>query len=793
MRRHTIKLLQYKDVCNIIKGYCILEEGGAFCESILPTKDIKEIIRRKKYGLDALNLLEKSLLPSLRVLPPIKPFIAKLDSGDVLEIEGIYAIFLLVSLVQDLHKWQKKTKNIEKNENVIFNIVDAMPGLEDLYRSLSSFIDESGKIKEVPTLKAISKKIMDKEARIKKSISHYFSDESIAFMLQSKLPQNKNDHHLLALKANFKGRIKGIIHEYSQSEKTLYIEPEDVVLQNNELQILKEEWQKEYIRILRCLTNDIFEQKLELEESLSILIEMDYIFAIAKWAKVHNAKFLMEEGKGIDIKNARHPLMKNFVPLSINMQGDKKILVITGANAGGKSVALKTLAILSLMNQAGMPLLLDEKSSLPYFDFIACDIGDEQSIESDVSTFSASIKNIASILDEATKNSLLLFDEMGGGTDVEEGSALSMAILDELIARGSYALITTHHSMLKKYAFSHKECINAAVEFSAESNKPTYRLVLGIQGESHALDVASNYGLSQNIIKRAKEYMSSSSNTISNIINDLMQKQKELLDLEDALKKDRKEILESKRKYDLSLLALKQKEMEIKKGSLKNATKLFDEKKKEIENLVRRLIEGHLPEKEDRKHLKTWIAQVDAMLQEEKNIIELDEKNIAELSSSDDVNNNIDNKTQSFKVGDVVYSKNYKQECVILRLEKKGFALVSFGSIKTNVSIKDLSFYNNPPPSSILPPLYEISKDDRLPYELKILGLRAEEAKKALDEHFDKVLFYNLKEFSIVHGKGEGILQKIVHESLSASSVVKEFYFARPEFGGAGKTIVKLK
>ncbi len=501
-------------------------------------------------------------------------------------------------------------------------------------------------------------------------------------------------------------------------------------------------------------------------------------------ANKNKADFLMEEGNTIELKNARHPLIKNCVPLNFGLEGEKRVLIITGANAGGKTVALKTIALLSVMNQCGMPLPLEKSSRLPYFNFIGADIGDEQSIENAASTFSASISNVASIMESANEKSLVIFDELCSGTDVEEGGAIAMAILDEMIEKKVYTIVSTHHGILKNYGFSNTACLNASVSFDLNSLKPLYKIVVGVPGESHALDVAKENGLNIKVVEKAHSYMAEHSSNISEIIHNLIDMQQELQKKEERIIETEKELLEARRVLDLKMLSLRQKELEVKQGSLKTAVKLFDEKKKGIENLVRQVMEGRV-EKEDRKELKEWMCEVGSALQVEKENIKKEEEALNAFSE-------VDSCEMSFKSGDVVYSKNYDREGIFLHNEKKGYAIVSFGDIKIKVETSDLRLKNKVE-NIKLKPIYELEKTDDSLYELSLLGLHFEEAKTTLQEHFDKIIMNDIKEFSIVHGKGSGILQKMVYDALSSSKFVKEFSFARPEFGGSGKTIVTMK
>ncbi len=555
-------------------------------------------------------------------------------------------------------------------------------------------------------------------------------------------------------------------------------------------------------RLFGLPSNSIFANVDKIETAISILLEVDYVSALAKWAVLNDAHFLMEEATSVHLKNARHPLIKNCVPINIRME-DKKVLIITGANAGGKTVALKTVALLALMNQSGMPLPLSEESCLPYFDFVGCNIGDEQSIASESSTFSAEVKNIAGIIEDATDKSLVVFDELASGTDIEEGGALAMAILDEMIEKGTLTIVSTHHGALKQYGFANPHCLNASVIFDETTMMPTYQLALGVPGESHALDVASKNGFSHKLISRAESYLNEHSSSISHLIKALIQQKAEADDLQKTLKEEKDALMNAKRECELKMLRLKQKELELKKGAFKTATRLFDEKKKEIENIIRRIVEnGAL--REDRKAFKDWAKDVEEEFLREKSSMEKEE---FELKQADAVQGKKDDSLLlHLKEGDIVYSISYKREGIILRLydkhhklsQEKTDVVVAFDNIRVTLPLSDLKRVERQERYSFNKAIYEdvltdSSRDRSSLFELKILGLHVEEARAIITSHLDQVVLNDVKEFSIVHGKGTGVLQQLVHDMLRDSPYVKDFAFARPEFGGTGKTLVSMK
>jgi DNA mismatch repair protein MutS2 len=466
-----------------------------------------------------------------------------------------------------------------------------------------------------------------------------------------------------------------------------------------------------------------------------------------------------------------------------------RTLIITGPNTGGKTVALKTLGLLAMMNQSGLALPVEEGSVLPVFDGIYADIGDEQSIDQSLSTFSAHITNISAITAHATEKSLVLLDELGSGTDPQEGGAIAMAILDFLIEKKVRMIITTHHGILKNYGYTRQGVENASVEFNAQTLSPTYKIINGLPGESRALEIAYANGLDSVIVDGARKYIDENKSDISQIISGLEQKQRELAGIEKKSAIEQNRLKEEKRNADLKELRLRQKEAELKRESVGKLQLFLRESRKTLENLVRELKEGEVTREKTLK-VKEFLNELARNAENESAVLEEEERAVKEQLLKG-------KETADFTPGMEVFAGSKKQRGVIVRADKKSASgaswIVKLGSIK-------MSF----PQSELIPAVpekgntsatwaAELEVSGNAVYELKLLGMRLEDAKDALRRQIEAAVLSGLKNFAVVHGKGNGILQKGIHDYLKKDPAVADYYFSQPEFGGFGRTEVVLR
>lgn len=886
MGAHTLEVLEFYRVAELIAAYCTSEGSRTRCLQKRPLQNAADIAAAKTLGQDILCCLEAGMPLPLKNLPPLEPVVQQLHTaGGCLSIEEVYAAGLLALQINELTAWGIK-RGREKNAACMF--ITAIPKLSVTEKVVFSCIDKTGALRDIPALTAIKKKIRLIEGDIEKTIRSYCTDEATKEMLQTPAPVLRNGRQVIVVRSNFKGRIKGIIHEYSQSHQSFYLEPESIVLKNNELMQAEAAYEKELHTILRNITAQLATEAENIARAYELVTELDCAAAAARWAHAehgvfvcaqmhtteHTCKYTVKSIQGTPaeekptqrdgcnavyaqkdngkstagseyffyLQQARHPLLRSqAVPIDLKLAAEDRILIITGPNTGGKTVAIKTAALCVLLNQTGWPILAGEHTHLPLFRSVGCAIGDEQSLDHSLSTFSAYMRTVGELIADADENSLILLDELGSGTDPQEGGALAMAILDELYKRKSLVFVTSHHGVLKNYAYQKKGCINASVAFDETTLLPSYRIVMGIPGESRAVDIAEKNGLSPAIITAARAYMADHSADAARLIKALIEKHQQLALFEKEKEAEEKALKEKQRRIDLQDLKLRQKAQLLREQGYKRLVDLFEQKRNEIENMVRTIQEEalmnaaacvHTTEQADRhaadalnhqaadalnhqaagalNHhatgtLKRFFKDFEHVLADEKKAIEGENTELAAelfaLQNSRQTHGNVEEVSSSTLIeGMEVFIPHLQRRGILVRKEKKNW-LVAVDTIKMTFSAdkleplaQDAALHTTiklSTPQIIVEA--ELHRESRPVLELRLLGMHLAEAEKCLQDQLDRALMHNIQEFSIIHGKGSGVLQTMVQEKLASSPYIADFFFARPEHGGTGKTIVRLR
>ena len=822
MDKKTLETIAYFRVLEMVSGCCMSEEGRELLNTRLPFTDSAVIRQKKQEAEEWFRFITTGQPLCLTGWPACRHLFSKLGvEGFVLEASELYnlgtfcrsVIKTKKSLLANPDEIKVTELHGRKPETPALNVIaEQLPDLTEASNAIFRVLDENGEIRDLPEIRAIKNSIKKIRNEIDQLIRFYTGDNTLKDALQSNIPVLRQDRQVLAVKANYRGRIKGIVHEVSQTGQTVFIEPEDVVQKNNSLVQAEYQLAQEIKRILRALTAELGSSREAFETAHTLMLRLDTSLAAARWGIEQNGTFAFEPEKPFNspvLLKARHPLLgEKAVPIDVifdkNANNGKghRILLITGPNTGGKTVTLKTLALLAMLNQSGFPVPAAEGTVLPVFTNIFADIGDSQSLDESLSTFSGHMKSIADILQNADENSLVLLDELGSGTDPQEGGAIAMAVLDELIEKDSFVLITTHHGILKNYGYTHPSCINASVEFNTETLSPTYRIIMGVPGESHALEIADKSGIPKRITEAAEKYISNNQADISALIKGLNEKHTELAQKEKEFAEKEKLIHEKWRKTDLKALRVKQHEMELKEQGYKKSRDFLDESRKMLENLVRELREGEITREKTLKVKETLNKLSESVEKEKEKIAE------EKLEITESVPEQTAVSTADFKPGqEVIFGKN-RTKAVLLQKTKNNCWQVRAGSMKLTVKESDLVLsetQSNPVISIEIAHEEETSSrvrfgadmkygnSERPVFELRLLGMRYEQAVKALEHQLDLCAIHNFKDFSIIHGKGNGVLQEAVQNYLKNYSAVKEFHFARPEDGGTGKTYVTLK
>ncbi len=776
MNEHALRLLDFARIRADVAGYCLSPEGNEEVGSALPLPDAAAVELLKARVAAVAALFRDGVEPPACTFPPIADPLRKIGKeGAALELEELYATGLWAESFGKLVAFVGRASHPDLKAET-----EAAPDLKPVAAVVFRVLSPSGELRDLPELREAREAVRRLHADIERATSELTRDESLRGMLQSELPTVRDGRTVLAVRANFKGRVKGIVHEVSATGQTVFVEPENLVIKNNELVEAEARWQREVARVLREATAKLLPHAELIASAREACASLDGLYARARYGHLNRGEFALGAERGLKLVKARHPMLgSGAVPIGFELPEDARTLIITGPNTGGKTVTLKTIGLLSLMNQFGLAVPALWGTALPVFDDVFADIGDEQSIDQSLSTFSGHMKTVSAIAREATARSLVLLDELGSGTDPEEGCAIAMALLDRFIERGSLCVVTTHHGILKNYGYTKPGVLNASVDFDKNTLSPTYRILMGIPGESRALDIAFRNGVPQEIVDGARGYLDEERTDVAALIRGLNEKHRELESLETDRKARLREAMDEQRKADLKELRLKQKEAELREQGIGDLKKLLEESRKGLENLVREIKEGKL-DADKTKAVKAFIADL--------------ERNVADQERAfDEAFAPAAREGVEYVEGmDVVIASSRKRGTLVRRA-RKGTWLVETGTLR--VTLSEADFASAPVEKSEAPKVSidAVGTGVKPVFELDVRGYRLVEALEAVRIQVDGASLSSLGLFSIIHGTGEGVLGKGIHEYLKTHPAVADYHFARPEEGGYGKTVVRLK
>lgn len=811
MDPHTLELLEFPRILATLAASCLSELGRERLVSEPIATEPAEVRERLELARAFRRMLESGRpFPQLD-LPDVRAVRSRLfKRGAVLDIEELFHLGrVLVSCAR------LKRHLGASGEALLEAQANRLPDLREVGRAVFAVIDRDGQVREdhIPVLKELRGRIRRAQRDTERIAREYLSNPDYRSFWHGELPGQRNGRTVLPLRSNFKGRIAGIVHDVSSSGSTLYLEPQEMVERNNEIAELEGRYRQELHRILRELSAQVLGRSPEIQQTLETLAELDALYARADYAirsRCYPAEIAEQKIRLID---ARHPLIQRCVPVSLELGEGYRVLIVTGPNTGGKTVTLKTVGLLALMNQFGLEIPAAEGSLLPIFDDVLADIGDEQSIEQSLSTFSAHIVNIARMIRGSTPRSLVLFDELGAGTDPEEGVAIAMSLLDHFIGKGCLCLATTHHGILKNYGYSREGVENASMGFDRHSLTPTFRIHIGIPGESHALEIAHRSGIDEGVLQRAREYLREERGDTAELIRSLSNRQRELLEAEHEHQERESAFQEKLRETDLRDLRLRQRELELKEQGLGEIRRLLRKSRSEFEHLVERLKKdptaaqgasggsepggsgptGTSPEstgreapaasrgQETRRETRDFFRALEAELERQERDLDRRRSDLVGDGRSE------------LAPGTEVLVRGTGRRGRIVRRAKGDHWLVETDTLRGTFHSAELQ------PAPQLPERWEpeVSVREevsgvRAAFEIDVRGMRLEEALRELERQLDRALLGNLTEFGVIHGMGEGVLQQGVHRFLRNSPHVKEYFFAAPDAGGFGKTIVRL-
>ena len=777
------------------KNYDVLE----FYKIINELIDLSRLEKTKEKFLDIDIIKEKSILD--RELMLMKEMIDFYKYDDGLELAGLADITKMMNSidiigsylsVEDLATLKKnltifrisksRAKNVRDKYKTIWNLFSDVEEVREIENFISEAINDEGILKDDASigLRDVRRQKQNINANIKEKFDELISNKNTQNAIQERIVTQRNDRYVIAVKTDFKGLVKGIEHDRSATGSTVYIEPLNVVSLNNKLREYEAREREEIRKILLRITEIIKTKKEEILEIKEILEKLDFIDAKTTYSvnkkcivpKIINKEYLK-------LVEARHPLIdeNTVVPINFELGNPENIMLITGPNTGGKTVTLKVAGLLTIMALSGIPIPANEKTEVGYFHNVLADIGDEQSLEQNLSSFSGHVSKIKDIIEHASSKSLVLMDELGSGTDPMEGAAFAMAIIDYLNKKHVTSIITTHYSEVKAYAFNTTGIKSASMEFNVETLSPTYKLLEGIPGESNALIIARKYGISEEIIENAKSYISEDNQRVEEMLKSIKEKNDKLEMMHVQLEATRAELDKQKNIYEQKMVKLENEKNEIIKRAYEEADNYLKNMQAKAKNLIDK-INSEESKKEDAKNAQRSLN----MLRE--SFITDKKKNVKEKKI---ITQNVD-----FAIGEEVLVKTMNQNGKILKIMPDNRIQVQTGILKLVVSTDDIVKIQKKKTNKFKN-FASLKRTSQVRGEIDLRGMNADEAIAELETYMDRAMLTGYHEIYIIHGKGTMVLRKKIHEYLRTSKYVAEFKDANQNEGGVGCTVVTLK
>ncbi len=791
MNEKALKTLEYYKIIDILEAFATSSIGKNKCRQLRPLDNLTEIETMQQETADALSRIYQKGSLSFSGVKDVRGSLKRLEVGSTL---GIGELLAIRSLLENASRAKAYSRRETENEHT-----DSLDNMFELIEPLSPLATEIGRCilsedeisDDASTgLRQVRRSMKLTNDKIHTQLSSFVSGNSRTY-LQDAVVTMRNGRYCIPVKAEYKSQVPGMIHDQSSTGSTIFVEPMTIVRLNNEMRELEIQEQKEIEMILSNLSQLAAENLDAIFDDIKLLSELDFIFARAQLAKFQNAtEPRFNRDRIIDIKKARHPLIDKHkvVPIDIRIGETFDLLIVTGPNTGGKTVSLKTVGLLTLMGQSGLHIPAFDNSRLSVFREVYADIGDEQSIEQSLSTFSSHMTNVVRFMETADSDSLVLFDELGAGTDPTEGAALAIAILSTLHERGIRAMATTHYSELKVYALSTPGVENASCEFDVETLRPTYRLLIGVPGKSNAFAISQKLGLPLSIIERAKEQISQEDETFEDVLSNLEESRKTIESEREELASYKEEIKTLKEQLEEKQDKLDQRKERIIAEANEEAHRILREAKDYADQTMRifnKAGKDSMSAKELEKHRSDLRKKMDKA--GKKVALKTPQKQKSTL------------RPQDLSLGDSVkvMSLNVKGT-VSSKPDSKGMLFVQMGILRSKVHISDLQLIDEPVITG--PALtrtgagkIKMNKSASVRTEINLLGKTVDEAVSELDKYLDDAYLAHLSSVRIVHGKGTGALRKGVHNYLKRLKYVQDFHLAEFGEGDAGVTIVEFK
>ena len=790
MNEKALHTLEYDKIIQKLVGYAVSPMAKERAADLRPSDAISDIAIWQQETTEATVMALKKGSPSFGGFREIRPQLKRASMAGVLSVAELMAIGEFAYVCRKVKNYARK-ENKDEVYPRLDEYFDLIIPLDKLENEISRCILSETEIADDASagLRSVRKEIKISNDRVKDHLNGIINSSAYRNMLQDFVVTIRNDRYCVPVKAEYRSSFPGMIHDQSNTGSTLFMEPLSVIQLNNKIKELQAKEKEEIEKILLMLSDLVTANAISIEGNLELLTQLDFIFAKAALSMAMDGTQPIFNTKGyIDIHKGRHPLLdpKTVVPTDIYLGKDFTTLLITGPNTGGKTVALKTLGLFTLMGQAGLHIPAFDNSELAVFDNVFADIGDEQSIEQSLSTFSAHMTNIVRIMDQVTDNSLVLFDELGAGTDPTEGAALAIAIIKALLEREIRTAVTTHYSELKVFALSTDHVENACCEFSVETLRPTYKLLIGIPGKSNAFAISKRLGLQDYILDSAKEFISQDEAKFEDVITDLEISKKSVKIEQERAEEYRREAEALKKEVERQKEKTKQQKEKILEKAREEAKQIYVKAKEEADSII----------KEMNKQPKEANNKNKALEQRQK----LNEKLStmqADFLKSKRVKPN-HKAPENLKVGDRVYVISFDQNGEVLAApDKNKEVMVQMGIMKMKVPVAELMLDDTPQPKEKQqkkqPARAKLSKSQFISAEIDCRGQLVDEAIANIDKYIDDAYLSGLKQVVIIHGKGTGALRAGVQNYLKMNSHVKSYRPGTFGEGEAGVTVVELK
>lgn len=787
MDEKILRTMEYRKIIDKLYKYCQTEMGKYTAEQLLPVSELEEVKRLLQGTDEAFKVDRLKGSPAFGGIVDITPAVKRARIGGTLNPHELYGVATTLEAARRIRRYISAIHE-EEPVQLLFTLSDALSEQKALEEAIKRCIDESAEVLDSASseLAQIRRELRGGEVRIREKLDAMIRSSTVSKMLQDQLITIRGDRFVIPVKAEYRSHFGGIVHDQSGSGATLFIEPESIVAMNNKLRETRLREEREIEVILQKLTALVGDQAELLLYDSDVLAQLDFIFAKARLAREMKASLPRMNDRGfLKLKKGRHPLIPadQVVPIDVELGNQYSSIIVTGPNTGGKTVTLKTIGLLSLMAMSGLFVPAEDGVQLCVFDAIYADIGDEQSIEQSLSTFSSHMTNIISILKVMTPKSLVLLDEVGAGTDPAEGSALAIAILEHIHSLGSRMVATTHYSELKAYAYERKGVINASMEFDVNTLSPTYRLLVGVPGRSNAFAIASRLGLPTGILDYARGEVKEEDLRVENMIASLEENRLGAEQERETAEKLRRELEALRSRHEAELDKLEQQRDKRLSKAEDEASAIVAKARSEAEKIIDDLRKLALEEGASVKEHKLIAARK-----------QLDDAEPQRLKK-------VGTKRQAVKAprtigpGDEVMVYSLNQRGLVVELAGKE-ALVQLGIMKMKVRTDDLELIGTAPeskPTQRTVANVKRTRDEHVRNELDLRGANLEEALIEVDRFIDEAYLGNLGQVSIIHGKGTGILRTGISDYLRKHKHVKSYRLGNYGEGGNGVTVAELK